>query len=160
MAAQRSLSHLNFSAATAHAAALRTCRYGRSAGFTLIEILVVLAIIASLLALVGPPLFDQVARAEERSQRAQIIDQVAGLAFKSYQTGRPLAFVAQQTLDDGTPIVALPKGWRIEWQTPLTINLLGVCSGGRLAVVTPDGSARQFELIAPFCDEPKEVDSP
>jgi type II secretory pathway pseudopilin PulG len=121
---------------------------------------VVLAIVAGLMALVGPPLFDQVARAEERRQRTQVLDQIAGLSFKSFQTGRPLAFDSQQTLDSESLIVAIPTDWRVQWLTPLTINLMGVCSGGIFAIATPDGAARQYKLVAPFCDDPQELDVP
>jgi prepilin-type N-terminal cleavage/methylation domain-containing protein len=127
-------------------------------GFTLIELLVVLAIVAGLMALVGPPLFNQIARAEERSQRAQILDHIAGLSFKSFQTGRPLALDARRVLESENDIITLPPGWRVEWATPLTINLLGVCSGGRFAIISPADATLQYELAAPFCDEPKEIE--
>lgn len=58
-------------------------RRRRSGGFTLIEILVVIAVIAMLAALVGPNVFQQVGSARDATARSQI--EMLGAALDAYR---------------------------------------------------------------------------
>jgi prepilin-type N-terminal cleavage/methylation domain-containing protein len=127
-------------------------------GFTLLELIVVVAIIAGALALVGPALFGEIARAEERAARDNVISQLTNLSFRSFREGRALRFEPQARLAPGNPHIDLPEGWAIEFRSTFGINVMGVCSGGRLAVIGPDGQRREYALDKPFCDQPRALD--
>ncbi len=57
---------------TAHHTSARSPRAARSAGFTLLELLVVLLILGVLAGYVGPRYFDQLGRSNAKAARAQI----------------------------------------------------------------------------------------
>jgi len=58
-------------------------KYGQRAGFTLIEILIVMIILGLLASLVGPKLFKKVGGAKQKTARAQI--ELLGTALDSYR---------------------------------------------------------------------------
>jgi hypothetical protein len=45
-----------------------------------------------------------------------------------------------------------PKGWQIDLADPIVFNFLGLCSGGKLKLVAPDGGEEAFLLKGPRCD--------
>jgi prepilin-type N-terminal cleavage/methylation domain-containing protein len=123
------------------------------AGFTLLELLVVLSIAAGVAALIGPGLYTQALRAQERAERQRIADRVATLAFESFKTGRPRLLGPEAPLAENDPHLALTDGWRVDFLTPLQISPHGLCSGGRFRVSAPSGYLVSYVLEGPFCDE-------
>jgi general secretion pathway protein G len=62
---------------------MQNCKRRRNAGFTLIEILIVMIILGLLASLVGPKLFKKVGGAKQKTARAQI--ELLGTALDSYR---------------------------------------------------------------------------
>jgi prepilin-type N-terminal cleavage/methylation domain-containing protein len=132
----------------------------KARGFTLLELLVVLAMVAALAGLIGPALFNQVARAEERSQRDQVVDAIAGWSFRSFRLAEAVRYEVGDTLTASDARVTIPEGWQVHWRTAIWINLLGVCSGGEFVVRSSAGGEWAYRLKAPHCDQPELLDAP
>jgi len=86
---------------------------GGHAGFTLIEVLVVIAVIAMLAALVAPNVFQHVGTAKDATARSQI--ELLGAALDSYRldNGRyPTTDQGLEALQVQPSIQPLPSNWR------------------------------------------------
>ncbi len=84
-----------------------------SAGFTLIEILVVIAVIAMLAALVAPNVFQHVGTAKDATARSQIELLGAGLDAYRLDNGRyPTTDQGLEALQVEPTVPPLPSNWR------------------------------------------------
>lgn len=122
-------------------------------GFTLLEVLVVLVIIGLLASISLPRLSSLFASVENSGQRRSIQDQIEGLGYQAYATGKPILLessVAEKGVKTSYPLI-LPTGWGINVVKPVRYSPQGVCSGGRLTIVDPSGGAEAFSLAAPQC---------
>jgi len=120
-----------------------------ASGFTLLELLIVLALIAMMAAMVAPRLqrtYDAVARSGERAEARRQLERLplraraAGQAIE-IPAGDAEAFARQ---------VPLPEGWTMSAPAPLRIEANGICLGGDVAVQAP-GLAETWRLSAPDC---------
>jgi prepilin-type N-terminal cleavage/methylation domain-containing protein len=130
-------------------------------GFTLIEMLVVLTIVAMLAGLVTPVLFRLARRFEISAQRQQILVDLAQLGYRAYLTGQPLTL--GQSAESGTvlgaipatptptPALTLPEGWVLEAKKPITYSFGGICSGGAITLIDPDKVRHDIRMKAPRC---------
>lgn len=87
--------------------------FDRSAGFTLIELIVVLVVLGLLAALVGPQLFDRLSGAKSEAARAQI--ELFGLALDSYRLDNgqyPTTEQGLESLNTRPAIEPAPTNWR------------------------------------------------
>jgi len=136
---------------------------GRLRGYTLIEVLVVMLIVGLLVGIAIPNLQHMYNTVERDAQREAAVGAVTGLAYRAYVTGQPIT-LAKGPSDAKTlnRLVAdtevapdeseFPKGWQIDVADPIVFNFLGLCSGGRLKLVAPDGAEEAFLLKGPRCD--------
>jgi general secretion pathway protein G len=88
-------------------------RAATKGGFTLIEVMVVIAVIAMLAALVGPNVFRNVGTAKDAAARSQI--ELLGAALDSYRldNGRyPTTAQGLQTLRAAPTVQPLPNNWQ------------------------------------------------
>jgi general secretion pathway protein G len=133
------------------------------AGFTLLEILVVLAILALVAAATLPALGRIYDRVAWRFYRVDVERQIAGLRLKAYLDARDLALVSQPAEPgaDAPPgeriALQLPAGWRVVVRQPIIYRADGICLGGRLDLI--GGSVRAtYVLAAPRCWPPDAAD--
>ena len=110
-------------------------RVGRR-GFTLLEILVVLAIVALAAGLVAPIAVQGLRAAEERGVRADVQALLEALPVRAFRDARPLVL-------DGpglARLAALPDGWRLQVDAPLRYDASGIADGGQVALHGPGGA--------------------
>jgi prepilin-type N-terminal cleavage/methylation domain-containing protein len=132
-------------------------------GYTLIEVLVVMLILGLLVGIAIPNLQHMYNTVERDAQREAAVGAVTGLAYRAYVTGHPITLAkgpsdaralkrliadSETASDEGE----FPKGWQIDLVDPIEYNFLGLCSGGRLKLIAPDGGEEAFLLKGPRCD--------
>jgi len=131
----------------------RPCR-AQAAGFTLLELLVVMAVIGLLAAVVAPNLQRLVGGFDRATRRDGLVADITALSYRAYSIGQSFELVDgayAQLLRDGNPILALPQGWRIDVGTPIRFDFSGRCSGGQIVIFAPDGAREVLVLVAPDC---------
>ena len=153
---------------------------GPEAGFTLVELLVVLALLALVAGLAFPNLEQLYAGAVRSTERAYILDQFAGLGRRAMQQGRayvvvgsgdasrtpageadepgpaprrPAGFAlpAAARADHAANVIDLPDGWEIAFDEPLLIRANGVCLGAELTLRHLGEVDVRLRLDPPFC---------
>lgn len=120
-------------------------------GFTLLELLIVLGIIAMATALVAPRLQSTYEAIVATGERAEVRRALERLPLRARSQGTALDFPG--TEDGGRLLMAildLPDGWSVRPMDPVRIHASGVCAPSRLEV-----SGRQLRetwtLDAPLC---------
>jgi general secretion pathway protein G len=113
-------------------------RYRRTAGFTLIEILVVISVIAILASLVAPMVFRNVGDAKASATRAQI--EILGLALDSYRLDNDYYPSTAQGLE---ALRSLPAGEPAarNWRGPYLKKAVPLDPYGRAYVYRSPGEA-------------------
>jgi prepilin-type N-terminal cleavage/methylation domain-containing protein len=142
---------------------------GDSSGYTLVEILVVLAIAGMLVGVALPRLFKFYDSVEYANQRSSLLEQIEGLGYRAYTTGKGMTLAstvdevkaanAADAAKSGTgskdipdvPVLLMPANWRITLAKPVQYSLTGLCSGGQFTLAAPDGRKESFQLVAPLC---------
>ena len=132
----------------------------RVEAITLVELLVVLALLAAIAAVVLPNFERLTASAERDTQRGRILDQFAGLGATAMLDGRDYVVLGTDVAD-GVAHEALagrtrypldvPDDWEVRLEEPILARASGVCLGGRLTLLHDDLEPVRIELAAPFC---------
>lgn len=121
-----------------------------AAGFTLLEIIVVLAIMGLVTAVVAPSAIRGIDSWRRQAQADLVIDQIRALPGRARASGRAIDISDESLAADASPL-EVGEGWRLHVPTPWTVQANGACAPGVVelhgghAVVTIDVSA-------PFCD--------
>lgn len=142
----------------AEARAGKRCRArqrGRpQAGFTLLEMLVVMVLVGLLTALALPNLQRMAQSVEAATHRDALLSDIASLGYRAYVLGQSFDLgpaTAAQMLRDGNPVLALPSGWRIGTDAAVRYSFSGFCAGGALTLHGPDGRSERLVLQPPLC---------
>ena len=126
----------------------RRSERGIARGFSLLEMLVVLAVVSIMVALVAPRLAGTVRAIASSGERAETVRQLELLPLLARSQGQPIVAAADAALvAEG---LAFPDGWRATALDPLRIAANGICQPGRLRV-EGGGTAEEWTLAAPDC---------
>lgn len=128
----------------------------KSRGFTLLEILVVLAIAGLLAGVVLPRLQKLAVGVEVESQRTEVKSAIEGLGYRAYATGKAIMLVdldpsRPRGSGGSAPHIAIPAGWQVRAMQPVHYAANGVCSGGRIVIADPSQGREAYRLAPPRC---------
>ena len=118
----------------------------RPQGYTLLEMVVVMAIIAIATAIAAPPSYRMVRSWQEATQVEDVIQQLERLPSTVRASGNPLSADAGGGID----LVNLPQDWALRMDTPLRVQANGACSQAQGTLVTSYQTV-EFRVLAPFC---------
>ena len=129
-------------------------------GFSLLELLVVLALVSLIGALALPNLMGLYDSATQATERDQILDQLAGIGREAMLKGHGYAVYGtasglppSDALNTGVqayPLV-VPEGWQVELDRPLRVRPNGVCLGATATLSHPDAAPVEVALEPPYC---------
>lgn len=121
----------------------RSPESGAGAGFTLLELLVVLALVAIASGLVVPAALRGIESARERGAAADLRNVLDGLPVRAFQRGNGLEIDApalRRLLPD------LPEEWQLDVEPPLRYEANGVAAGGRVRLLIPGRATREWRV--------------
>ncbi|MCD0420813.1 prepilin-type N-terminal cleavage/methylation domain-containing protein [Rubrivivax sp. JA1024] len=116
----------------------------RAAGFTLVELLVVMTLLALAASLVAPRLMRWIEASQERARLDTLHGTLAGLPER--------AFFAQQAITVGGSAglkLDLPDGWRLDLPAPLRYEPNGLTAGGEIAVHDAERELARWRVLPP-----------
>lgn len=116
-----------------------------SRGFTLLELLIVLAIVAMASGVAVPRLLAWQAGAEQRGWRADLRAQLLAYPLQAFQSGDPLKVDAQRLQSDLAS--RWPAGAEVALEAPLRYAGNGAAQGGVLRVQLGNWRAR-WQVVA------------
>lgn len=118
----------------------------RSSGYTLLEMVVVIAILAMATAVVAPPSYRMITSWQEATQVSDALQQIEHLPSLISTSGAPL----YAKTGDGIELLTLPKAWHLKLNEPFYILANGFCSSSQGTLVT-DHQTIAFKISSPFC---------
>ena len=112
----------------------RSLERSGSRGFTLVELVVVLALVALATGIAAPAVVRGVAAARERGVLADVRVLLEGMPVRAVQSGSGLDMDAAALR---RLVPELPAGWRLEVDPPLRYAPNGVAAGGAVRLLIP-----------------------
>lgn len=117
-----------------------------AAGYTLLEMVVVMAIVAMAAAVAAPMGYRMIASWRNATQVQDVIGQIEQLPSTVRDSGNPL-----QAGPKENPLpIKLPDGWTLELHEPLHVLANGACSSATATLSTPTQHIG-LSVEAPFC---------
>lgn len=120
---------------------------GAVRGFSLLELLIVLAIMSMTVALVAPRMVKTVDAIAGSGERAEVQRQIEDLPLKARRQAAPIVAVPQADL---APLLDLPEGWKVSALTALRVEANGICAAAALRVEGL-GAVEEWRVAAPDC---------
>ena len=115
------------------------------AGFTLLELLVVLVVLGMAASLAGPKLWHSYEKAQEQSVVRGYGEAILGLRLKAFHAGQAVTLSAANNEGRNIQDAMLPDDWSIERFDTLFLLPSGVTNGGSVILTAP--TARRWQLI-------------
>lgn len=130
-----------------------------AAGFTLLELMVVLALLGLLTALVAPNLQRLFSSVSAATERDYILDQFEGLGRDALARGRAyVVFAGEPNVDAAAAYpdyevrpIDLPPTWSFRLDRPLVVRANGFCLGGELTLLHQGTQVVRTSLAPPYC---------
>jgi general secretion pathway protein G len=122
----------------------------RQAGFTLLELLVVLALVGLAVGLVAPAAQRGIEAARERSWGQDLVAALAALPVRAYGAGQALEVDATALR---AKLPGLPANWQLAVAPPLRYSANGMATGGRVKLQAPGQPALEWD-VQPLTGEP------
>ncbi len=129
-------------------------------GITLVELLVVLALLGVLAAVALPNLERLTASVARDSQREHLLNQFAELGAAAMLDGFDYVVAGTDAPDDDVAdalvgrtryLLDVPDGWEVLIDEPILARANGVCLGGSVILLHEQLEPLRVELTAPFC---------
>lgn len=122
----------------------------RHGGFTLLEMIVVLAILGLAAALVGPSMVKSIDTWRRKAAMDVLLDQLRALPGNARNTGKPIT-ISDATLASAAAPLRIDADWTLRAPKPWSVGANGVCQGGEVIVGNVYGE-RTISVAPPFCD--------
>jgi prepilin-type N-terminal cleavage/methylation domain-containing protein len=123
---------------------------GRAAGFTLLELLIVLALIGLTAAMVVPRLVQTYDAIVASGERAEVVRALEDLPLRVRIAGHADVFEPVGPSQADT-LVEAPDGWAVRLLDPLRIERTGICHPSRVQV-RGRGTTETWRITAPSCE--------
>lgn len=127
-----------------------TCRRSDAGGFTLLEMIVVLALLGLIASLVGPSMLRGIDAWRRAAQVDAVIEQIRGLPARALAAGRAIE-ISQVAVDGPQPPLRAEEDWRLVVPATWSVHATGVCDGGQVQLVN-EYTTRTIDVSAPFCE--------
>ncbi|MBN4077138.1 prepilin-type N-terminal cleavage/methylation domain-containing protein [Mariprofundus ferrooxydans] len=117
-------------------------------GFTLLELLVVLVIVAMTASFAGPSLWKSYVKSNERSLVYAFADSLGAMRQNAFHQGRSVSLPAlnEGSIMNHDKFPVLPEGWMLERSTALRFLPSGVTNGASFYLSSPVGNRWQLSL--------------
>ena len=130
-----------------------------NAGFTLLELMVVLVLLGLLTALAAPNLQRLFASVSVSTEQRHILDQFEALGREALSHGRAYVVFDRAPEDDAAAAYAdfepraidLPEAWGFRLDRPLVVRANGFCGGGELTLIHQGTLVLRTTLAPPYC---------
>jgi general secretion pathway protein G len=137
---------------------LASCRSPDSAGFTLLEILMVLVLVGLVGGLVIPRVGVIYDNLLVRGEREDIVRQVEALSWRALSEGQVI--LLGNTAQNARAGLDLPEGWKVAANPAVTYLANGFCVGGKFSLHYLETGIWHYRLRAPFCKPELDNDAP
>lgn len=119
-------------------------------GFTLLELLLVMALLGLLTALAMPRLMSTYHSLEAAYSRDEALSQLSGLGYQAFLARQGFELSAYPASPALPVPLELPAGWTIRAEPPIRFQANGACNGGQVELAYQE---RRFQvrLDPPFC---------
>jgi len=118
-------------------------------GFTLLEIVVVLAILGLVAGVVMPNTATLVGRFQATFERDEVYEQIADLGLQARHSAKGFSLQQYPSADEFLPL-QLPAGWSLQAENPIRYRANGFCEGGSLTLTASD-IIFKLDLQSPYC---------
>lgn len=122
----------------------------RQAGFSLIEVVVSLAILALAGTIIVPGAVEMVERFDSQAKLSLLVDQIENSRGMAVTRGEIIVLASSDT-GPPTGLSDIPDGWQVTFPTPMVFSPAAVCSGQGVVIVTPSRQRRYFALDPATC---------
>ncbi len=118
-------------------------------GFTLLELVVVLALLALVAGVVMPNAAKIVDRFQASAERDEVFEQIADLGLQARRSAKGFYLDQYPSSDESVPL-QLPDGWFLQATDPIRYRANGFCEGGTLTL-TASALLVTLDLQPPYC---------